>query len=381
LPDNPTLTQPVDFTHPADPSSLGMQPEKLQALAAIFDDLHAQGLNPAGQMVVLRHGWVVFDRVIGESRKAPVTPDTPFLLFSSTKPFTAACIHLLVERGLVEYDAPIASYWHEFGCKGKETATIRHTLLHQAGIPNPWVYRQIPFWPFWGLVTRTIAAHRAQFVPGSQCVYHLLNTGFILGEVVRRVSGKMIDFYFTENISQPLGMSNSWMRIPRLDLKRSPLLRSLHPSMKNHSLVFNTTMIRRALMPAATMHSTARDMAVFYQMMLNEGQYAGRRLFKAETVRTILTPGYEGIDTGLDSTIRWALGFELGVPNNPPPLHLGKGVTLRTFAHYGIGTNMAWADPESGLVAIYLTNGLMRDGDDAAYRWEKLADAVWDSLA
>jgi hypothetical protein len=109
---------------------------------------------------VLRRGQVVFDRAGGLAdlgRREPVTPHTPFLVFSIAKSFTAMAIHSLIEQGRVDCDAPVATYWPEFGRHGKETATLRHTLLHQAGMPSAGMHWQVPLRPNWGLVTRSVA--------------------------------------------------------------------------------------------------------------------------------------------------------------------------------------------------------------------------------
>jgi len=132
-----------------------------------------------------------------------VDADTPFLTFSVSKAFTAMAVMRLVEEGKLELDAPIAHYWPEFVQGGKERATLRHTLLNQAGIPAPHLKRQIFLWPFWSLVARNVAHERALFPPGTQTAYHLVNFGFILGEVVRRVTGQPIDIFLRQTFFEP----------------------------------------------------------------------------------------------------------------------------------------------------------------------------------
>ncbi len=125
--ENPTFAHPLDFSSETPAENVGMSAERLTALSEVFArQITDQKLHPAAQLVVLRHGHVVIDRALGQGRRAPITPETPFLTFSISKVFTAMCIHRLIEEGRIEWDAPIATYWPEFGCKGKEGATIRH---------------------------------------------------------------------------------------------------------------------------------------------------------------------------------------------------------------------------------------------------------------
>jgi CubicO group peptidase (beta-lactamase class C family) len=288
----------LDFSHEATPETVGMKPEVVAALGRLFEDqILRQGLHPAAQLVVLRRGKVVLDRALGVGRFASVQKDTPFLAFSVTKPFTGLCVLKLAEENCLELGAPIVRYWPEFGRKGKESATVRHALLHQAGIPAPHLYRQIPLWPFWGAVTRNVANTEAVFLPGSQVAYHLVNFGFILGEVVRRVSGLPVNVYLKRSFLEPLGLDHTTMRLPWRSLAATPALVAEAKALKNTVRVFNLPLIRTSLMPAASLHSTARELAIFYQMLLDGGAYMGQRCLKPETIKAATSPSYEGWDS------------------------------------------------------------------------------------
>lgn len=343
-----------------------------------------QKLHEAAQLAVLRRGRVVVDEVIGYGRGGePIKPDTPFLTFSATKAFTGVCIHKLIEEGKVALDAPVAEYWPAFGQKGKEQVTIRQVFTHRAGIPLRGLYSQIPLWPFWGLVTRHVARLKPEFEPGGQMAYHLMNYGFILGEVARRVSGQRIEDYLHEHFIAPLGLRHTWMRIPKKVLRRSPRLHTDGKEQNEVAWLFNRGIIRRAALPAASLHSTARDLASFYQMLLNGGEYNGRRYLKTGTLEKATELGYEGRDALLGVVTRWAYGFHLGGVAPPPGMAgptMGKGSTARTFGHHGNSVCMAWADPDAQLVAAFVCNGILPRPKTRA-RWTALSDAVWDSLA
>lgn len=190
-----TLINEIQWGEEVLPSRVKMKDQGVIKIIDVYASQLAKGYHQGSQLVILRNGKIIVDRADGFAnvrRKLKVTPNTPFNCFSITKPFTAICIHKLLEEGKIGLDTPIAEYWPEFGNGGKETATIRHTLLHQAGIPSRGLYLQIPLWVNWEWVTHNVANLKAEFSPGSKSSYHFVNFGFILGEVVRRVTGKSI---------------------------------------------------------------------------------------------------------------------------------------------------------------------------------------------
>jgi len=337
----------------------------------------------AAQVVVYHQDRLVVDLADGAPNTPAISTDTPFLTFSVSKAFTAVAILHLIEEGRLELDAPIGRYWPEFAQHGKEAATLRHALLHQAGIPAPHLYRQIFLWPSWRLVTHSVARETAEFPPGTQTSYHLVNFGFILGEVVRRVSGQPVDAYLQHNFFEPMGLHNTWMRMPRSALRRTPRLIALTPSMSGTALLFNLPFIRSALLPAAGLHSTAGELACFFQMLLNGGEYQGRRYLQPETIALAAQSHYDGYDQYLKIDINWGLGLIMGGGTHldpDPRLRVGGyGGSAATFVALGMGTCMVWADRRAGLVTAFTTNTMLGDSE-AAQRWATISNAVWDCL-
>ena len=360
-----------------------MDPDKLDDLRKVFyDQIDRQRLHPAAQLVVLRHGRVVLDLAHGIGRSGQlITPETPFYTFSVSKAFTGICVHQLIEQGKLEMDAPVTEYWPEFGQKGKETATIRHVFLHQAGIPAPHLNRQVLVWPLWNAVTRQLARTEAVYPPGEITAYHLVNYGFILGEVVRRVSGTPIDQYLDEHFIRPMGLTHTWMRIPARELKLSPRLFSGDREYHSAAFVFNHRPIRRALIPAASLHSPARELALFYQMLLNGGSYNGKRYLKAETIQRAVTPGFEGLDQYIHHNMRYAYGFHLQQSfltyEGERRFDMGPGASPRAFGHFGMASSMVFADPDADLVVAFTCNRLIKD---SANRNQALLDALWKAV-
>lgn len=354
-----------------------------EKVGEVFDAiLRREPRGTSAQVVVRRHGRMVVDLAGSAPSTSPIDEDTPFLVFSVSKAFTSMAVMRLVEEGRVDLDAPIGRYWPGFAQRGKETATVRHALLHQAGIPAPHLRLQVFLWPFWNLVIRELELEPAQFPPGTQTGYHLVNFGFILGEVVRRVSGLPVDRYLRQTFFDPMGLKHTWMRIPASELRRCPKLVAV-PEMQETANVFNLPIIRRALIPAACLHSSARGLADFFQMLLDGGEWKGKRYLKPETIALAAQTHYSGPDVYLKSEMNWGLGMIMGgdkaAEAEPRKQAQGWGSTNRTFSAMGMGTCMVWADPQAKLVTAFTTNSMLGD-PEVGQRWAEISNAVWDSL-
>jgi CubicO group peptidase (beta-lactamase class C family) len=381
-----TLTDEIDWGEKILPGEIGMDDQGVKKIIEVYESQLAEGLHLGSQLVVLWKSNVLVDRADGIAnvrRKLKVTPNTPFHCFSITKPFTAICIHKLIEEGRVDLDAPIAEYWPEFGTKGKETATIRHALLHQAGIPVRGLYTQTLLWMKWNLVTRNVANLEAEFHPGTKTGYHVVNFGFILGEVVRRVTGKPIRIFLGKNFLQPLNLKNSYLGLPVKLQKEAAHLYCGDDEQKSTVLMFNMPFIRSAVIPAANLNSTARDLAVFFQMLLNQGTYAGKMYLKPETIAKAVSLGFEGYDEVLEENLRWGYGFGLGgvVKSTDPPISsMGSKSSLTTFGHIGQNCCMVWADSKEELVVSFTTNRLL-SGEKSREMFNAISNAVWEAVS
>lgn len=350
---------------------------------ATFDDLLLnQRLHPSAQVAIYHHGKRVVDHWGSQPGSPVITADTPFLTFSVSKVFTACAIFKLIDEGLVALDDPIGKYWPEFAQKGKETATIRHTLLHQAGVPSPHLKKQLFMWPFWGAVTRDLAREKAIYPPGTLTSYHLVNFGFILGEVVRRVTGQPIDVFLHEQFFQPMGLTNSTMKLPAREIRMSPKEVAISKVMNGTAFVFNRPIIRSALMPAVTLHSNARELGAFFTMLLQDGMFEGKRYLSEKIIRLSTRSHYNGMDLTFNYNMNWGLGFIVGggkyLVENPREWIMGWGSSNETFAGFGMGTCMVWADRKADVVTAFTCNGML-GVPEVDKRWAALSNAVWDS--
>lgn len=382
---NPSISEPIIFNNGITDSKTGISTDGFDYVSEVFDRQLQEGLHPGAQLVVLNNGRVVLDRYggyTGTSMEYQVTPDTRFLTFSLTKVFTSVCVFKLVDEKLVDLDTPVGYYWPEFSCQGKEGITIKQVMLHQAGLPNRRLVNQIINISDWEKLTLDLARQKPQYDPGSKTAYHFLNFGYILGEVIRRVSGVPVDVYLENEFLVPLGLGNTSMRVSEFGSKSYARLCSGTFAYQLVAGVFNLTSVRSAVIPSASLHSTARELAMFFQMLLNDGKYAGKRYLKQETVCLATSLGYEGFDDSLGRNTRWGYGFFLGGDHTLHPElpdGMGKGSSVDTFGHYGQRTSMVWADKRTSTVVVFLCNRFL-SSFDYKVRLQEISDAVWDAV-
>ena len=354
-----------------------MDAEGLRSVEELFRRQIEEGLHPAAALAVYRHGSLVLDLwggVVDRESGRSVNADTLFVLFSATKPLAAACLHLLMERGLCDLEDRVRRYWPEFGRNGKETVTIRHVLSHQGGFP------QQPDGFGWDHLTNWETAVRALedmpvlWPPGEGVGYHPLNFGWVVGELVRRIDGRPIDRFLREEITGPLGMNDTYLGLPEDHHGRVALLHAMDEEVDARTAyTFNHPQVRKAVIPAGGGIGTARDLARFYAMLASDGTLDGVRVLAPETVTRATTVQVEGErDRSLGIPMRWALGFHLG--GHRVDL-FGYQTSPRTFGHGGHGSAVGWADPDLGLGVAILTSGL-RGAMPHALRMAALSDAV-----
>ena len=373
----------IDYSKKLDAYALKVDAAALRNLEETFLAQITEGQHPAAQMVVLLNGKVLFDRAAGSFRgngKKRVTQQTPFYCFSVTKAFTAMCVHKLVEEGKIALDAPVAQYWPAFGKHGKDTVTVSQAFLHMAGIPTVGFYRQIPLWPFPRLLAADTANLKPQFEPGTVMAYHPISWGTIMGELVRRVSGMPLNEYFKRHFAEPLGLTHTWLKLPLGKRKDSPPILSGADDQKNAKELFNFPPIRRALLPAGSLHSNAREMAIFYHMLVSGGTYNGKQFLKPETIENATSLHFQGKDEISGRESIWGYGFHLGGRESSEELGepvYGARSTLRSFGHVGNRSTMAWADHDHKLVVTFTCNRFLSN-EDSRQRWISLNNAVWD---
>lgn len=359
-------------------NAVGMDPKALQRVEALFWEQIKQRVHPGAALAVYRYGKPVLDLYGGvadlETAK-PVNRDTMFVLYSSTKPLAAACVHILWQRGKVEWDEPIAVCWPEFGQHGKAGVTVRHILTHQAGFPETPSELTWDRWQDWEGVVRAMEEATLSYEPGKVIAYHPRNFGWVIGELVRRVDGRSIQKFLQAELTGPLGMHDTYVGLPDHLEERVSKEHAMEdcdrPAMVS---TYNRPEVHQAVQPAGGGIATARDMAKFYAMMAGGGTLDGARILSPETVEEVTNLQVEGMDHTLERYVHRSLGMALADPRMGSP----ASVTTRSFGHAGAGTSVCWADPDSGLAVAYITNGFRAETSNNQ-RLSAISQAVRDA--
>jgi CubicO group peptidase (beta-lactamase class C family) len=340
--------------------------------------------------------------------------DTVVPVFSTTKGVTALCAHLLSARGIVDLDAPVARYWPEFAQGGKDECTVRWLLTHQAGLP--FVDRRLTFDDLRAVtpVLRALEEQTPKWVPGTRLAYHPITYGFLVGELIRRVSGMSLGAFVRREFAEPLGLQ-MWLGLPpdaRVDLARLEAEEEPPPSVRARALKSvtarsdrfdrNAEAIRLAMtlsgaipaglvtgqprdfndrellaveLGAANLVTNARSLARLYGATVSTVD--GVRLLADDEVSPIASyrvknVRYWQVPPGLSNLLLrrafpMGLGFMVTAPIGPT-----------TFGHWGAGGSLAFADLDARLGFGYVVNRMERDHNA---RSRPLVDAVKRCLA
>ncbi|HVV35427.1 MAG TPA: serine hydrolase domain-containing protein [Acidimicrobiales bacterium] len=362
----------------------------------------ARGAELGAAAAIFKDGVKIVDVWGGVADKdtgAPWNDDTLQLVFSTTKGATAACAALLMQRGLLDVDAPVAEYWPEFKAEGKDRIPVRWLLCHRAGLPaldEPLTPEQVCAWD---PVVDALAAQKPWWEPGTKHGYHAFTYGHLVGEVVRRISGKSLGQFFAEEIANPIG-AEFFIGLPQSEEHRvTKLVQGAPPagnvamtddikelvagimdptSLISHTFNFakpaldlDSPAVHAAEIPAANGICTARGLARFYASLI--GEVDGVRVLDPSTVATVTTEQSNGKDEVLRKITRFALGFMLDGPDVP---YFGSG----SFGHDGAGGSLGFADPESGIAFGYVMNQ-MNQGINADPRPHAIIQALKGCLS
>lgn len=343
--------------------------EGMRGIEAVVRGHLERGWQTAAQVAVYRDGTLQLDvrlRVDDAGVVVPMPAGARMVWFSATKPLTAACVLMLVERGAIGLDTPVAEVWPEFAQGGKAACTVRHVLTHQGGFPvfpPHFDWSRIDDWDAAAAATATI---EAAWAPGTAIGYHPVTYGFALGEVIRRVDGRMPRDFMREELFAPLGMDaalgvgadgDTSAVVPVLAISEATLEDPEGRERRTSWIVerFNMAATLRGQLPAANGLGTAEALARCYAMLVNGGALDGVRVLRPETVQAMTTVQ---ASTPRDVVLGYpaAYGFGMVVGGYPPMDQPGA------FGHTGQQSVVSWADPARGLAAAYVTNGLHEPG-------------------
>ncbi|TDC24289.1 class A beta-lactamase-related serine hydrolase [Streptomyces sp. 8K308] len=374
--------------------------------AAFMENFTRHG-DLGAAVCVYRNGRPVVDLwggVADAETGHPWTRDTLQLVYSATKGATATAVHMLAERGALDLDAPVAKYWPEFAANGKADIPVRWLLSHQAGLVA--LDQPVPLKDAlaWHPMTAALAAQRPLWTPGTAHGYHGRTWGWLVGEVIRRVSGRSPGRFFADEIAAPLCLdffiglpvgerdrvSRMVHQRPDVDLTTLPTesvpeeLREQVGAWRDPNsfsnrayavtdpseIDFDSPEVQAAELPASNGIGTARALARMYAALI--GEVDGVRLLSPSALTSATEEQANGKDQVMLIPSRFSAGYMLPTESNPM-------IGPRSFGHTGRGGSLAFADPEHGVAFGYAMNKIITGGDDV--RAAVLVDAVRRSLS
>lgn len=367
---------------PADEGDLSQK--DVNEIWKAVEDLYRSGAYPGVSFCLRRRGVVLLNRSLGHARgngplesvraeKHLLKTDAPICLFSASKAVTAILTHMLAEDGAIDLDMPVARYLPEFGVAGKEDTTIAQVLSHRGGFPT----LDLPVGELdpnllldWDRVIKMIC--EAPPTPGraNRMSYHAITGGFILAEVIQRVTGKPVRDFLDIRLRQPLGMkyfqygldpayrdqaalnyaAGTPVRYPISKI----LERALMAPMDKVIEVSNSDLFMDAVIPAGNIYSTAEELSRFYQMLLDGGIWNGRQVMKPETVQRAVRPA-SGVS--FDHTLNIPMLYSEGMMLGATPVGIYGPMTAGAYGHLGFMNILGWADPARDISAGLLVTG------------------------
>ncbi len=347
--------------------------------------------------------------------QAPWVEDTLSIIWSATKGATALCAHILASRGLLDLDAPVIRYWPEFGQAGKETIPVKMLLNHQSGLAA--LSEPLPAGAFydWELMIKALEKQKPFWRPGSMHGYHGFTFGWLVGEVVRRVSGKSLGTFFREEVAEPLGL-DFWIGLPEeLENRVAFMIPAPPPGPEgpvsamfvamadptslqtlvmfnsgghmlpgtDGALGFNLRAAHAAEIGAAGGISNARGLAGMYAPLVNGGSLKGVNLVSRDIMaRMGAVSSASALDASILAPTRFSLGYAKSIDNRREPGCTENDSAIlseEAFGHPGFGGALGFADPAARMSFGYVMNR-MGQGLGINQRGQSLVDAVYLSL-
>ena len=362
-----------------------------QQVQQAIDQLVESGAERGVQVAVYRHGEPVVDAVAGiadPSTGRQVTSDTLFFSYSIGKGVAATVVHVLAERGVLDYDTKIVELWPEFGAHGKDRATVRHALSQSVGVPGLPPGLTVEDLTDWEKMCAIIADSEPWWEPGTKIGYHAITWGYIVGEIIRRASGKPIPQALREEVAEPLGVEGElFFAVPAAEQRRvarledapgseemfgelpedSPLLK-LGPAECTTAAYGNRADVLSSNIPAGGT-VTARAVARMYAALL--GEVDGVRLISAERLGEVSAVAMSGTDEIFGFPTSWGLGYSIG------QFMSNARETQHVFGVGGVGGSHAYADTRTGTTFALTKNWLTPSFDTA----QKVAGLVTRAVA
>ncbi|HWE66484.1 MAG TPA: serine hydrolase domain-containing protein [Acidimicrobiales bacterium] len=356
---------------------------RFEGVRTVLSENLDSGADVGASVAVVLHGEPVVDLWGGladPERGTPWERDTLVNVWSTTKTMTFLCALMLADRGQLDFHAPVATYWPAFAQAGKEHVEVRHLMGHTAGLSGWEEPLQVEQLADWEHCTSLLAAQKPWWEPGTASGYHAVTQGYLIGEVVRRITGDSIGTWFNREVAKPLGADffigtpesedrrvSNVLAPPPLDpealgMEVTDILLKTFTNPPLDASQANQGWWRRAEIPAANGHGNARSVAAIQSIVAGRGQSGGVRLLSAEGTDAIFEEQANGTDLALGVPLRFGMGYGLGnefMPLGPRACFWG-----------GYGGSLIVIDQDAELAVSYVMNrmesGLVGDTRGAA---------------
>lgn len=348
----------------------GTTNEKFRGVADVLAQQLENGEDLGASVCVIERGNVVVDIWGGwrdEAKTTPWTSDTLVNVWSTTKTMTFVVGLMLVDQGLLDFDERVAHYWPEFAANGKEDILVRHFFSHSSGLSGwdqPITGEDLGDWDD---ACARLARQAPWWDDRRQSGYHALTQGFLIGELVRRITGESFGTFFRKNVAEVLG-ADFYVGLPDSEESRVSLVVPPAPidpaSLANFPMAIKTftsplldaTMPherwwRAAEVPAANGHGNAKSVALIQQIIANGGEANGHRFFSKETCDRVFVPQTSGVDLVLAQDTTFGMGYGLSSSTTP----LGP----RACYWGGYGGSVIIMDQDTGLTVSYMMNRML----------------------
>lgn len=309
------------------------------------------------------------------ARSQPWERDTITCVWSTTKTMAALCVLILADRGMLDLDAPVAQYWPEFGAAGKEKVLLRHVLGHTAGLPTWREPLQTEQLYDWSAMTNLLAGQAPASEPGTVGAYHSITQGYLIGEVVRRATGRSLATFFAEEVAGPLGADFHLGVKAEDDHRVAPIIppptrapEFLERGDANPPIpaeVANTEAWRRADIPSAGGFGNARSVAAVQSVLAAGGQARGVQLLSKAGCERVMEQQFFGLDEILGRQIRYGMGYSL---------------QSRACSWGGWGGSLVLVDLDTQLTVAYVMNQMLEEGPLGDDRGLEMVMAAFEGL-
>jgi CubicO group peptidase (beta-lactamase class C family) len=355
--------------------------DRFKPVISTFNKMIADGLHQGAQLAVYENGELSLYVTGGKDIKSgkAITGDNLFCIRSTTKGLTALVVAMLYERGLLEYNEPVAKYWAEFAQNGKENITVAQIMSHRAGIPQS-ISTPVMQWSDRAAVARGVEELKPLWTPGKRNGYHASTYGWVADELALRLAGAGIADLLARDVTGPLGIKDVYIGLPQGEFARfcpMAILGETATVRAAFNEFMNTYDGMKLPLSWASGAATAKDLARLFNVFAFNGSFNGHTIISRETQELIsrsTNPSGE-----MDLILKWPVYWGLGVINGETPSIYGSAKHPHAIGHAGGGANVAWADPDRRLSVAFLCNG-MRTGGEEWERYRVLADSIYAAI-